>query len=293
MDKPTRTIRQSETLIDHIISNCPQSVKFINVLPCSTISDHDAPYACIDIRVRRFAPTFKYIRNERQFNEESYVEDCANLPLSVVYALEDPNEKLDVFSGLILQCIERHAPLKRTRLTRPPAPWLQKDEIRQTQLLRDKLRFEAHATKAQHIWQKFRDVRNLLKKKIREARQNFINKALSSKKPKEVWQVIYRILHPNPTPLRCNVDALNEHFASTATRTTGVQTSDTKKDLIAFLDALQPEESLTGNDSFTLRLVTFHEVLRELKHLRSDTSTGPDLIPTKFLKPTANILRAL
>ena len=178
------------------------------------------------------------------------MEDCANLPLSVVYALEDPNEKLDVFSGLILQCIERHAPLKRIKLIRPPAPWLQKDEIRQTQLLRDKLRFEAHATKAQDIWQKFRDVRNLLdllKRKIREARQNFINKALSSKKPKEVWQVIYRILHPNPTLLRYNVDALNERFASTATRTTGVQTSDTKEDLIAFLDALQPEESLTGN----------------------------------------------
>ena len=39
------------------------------------------------------------------------------------------------------------------------------------------------------------------------------------------------------------------------------------------------------------RPVTFHEVLCELcelcelKHLRYDTSTGPDQIPTKFLKP--------
>ena len=105
-----------------------------------------------------------------------------------------------------------------------------------------------------------------------------------------MWQVIYRILHPHPTPLKCNVDALNEHFSSTATTTTGVQTSDTKEDLIAFLDALQPEESPTGNDSFTLRLVTFHEVLHELKHLRSDTSTGPDLIPAKFLKPIAEYI---
>lgn len=106
-----------------------------------------------------------------------------------------------------------------------------------------------------------------------------------------MWQVIYRIPHPNPTPLRCNVDTLNEHFAST--RTTGVQTSDTKEDLIAFLDALQPEESPTGNDSFTLRPVTCYEVLRELKHLRSDTSTGPDLIPAKFLKPIAEYIASL
>ena len=92
------------------------------MLPGSTISDHDAPYACIDIRVTRLAPRFKYIRNERHFNEESYVEDCANLPLSVVYVLEDPNEKLDVFNDHILQCIGRHAPLKRIKLARPPAP---------------------------------------------------------------------------------------------------------------------------------------------------------------------------
>ena len=105
-----------------------------------------------------------------------------------------------------------------------------------------------------------------------------------------MWQVIYRILHPNPTPLRSNVDTLNEHFASTATRTTGVQTSDTKEDLIAFLDALQPEESPTGNGSFTLRPGTCYEVLLELKHLRSDTSTGPDLIPAKFLKPIAKYI---
>ena len=56
VDKPTRTTRQSETLIDRIISNFPQRVKFTSVLPCSTISDHDAPYPCIDIRVTRFAP---------------------------------------------------------------------------------------------------------------------------------------------------------------------------------------------------------------------------------------------
>ena len=49
-------------------------------------------------------------------------------------------------------------------------------------------------------------------------------------------------LHPNPTPLRCNVAALNEHFASTATKTTRVETSNTKEDLIDFIEALQPDK---------------------------------------------------
>ena len=36
--------------------------------------------------------------------------------------------------------------------------------------------------------------------------------------------------------------------------------------------------------SFRLKSVTYHEVIRESKALRSDCSTGPDNIPTKFIK---------
>ena len=43
--KPTRTTPTSKTLIDHIISNTPNRITYCNVLPCPTISDHDAPYA--------------------------------------------------------------------------------------------------------------------------------------------------------------------------------------------------------------------------------------------------------
>ena len=38
------------------------------------------------------------------------------------------------------------------------------------------------------------------------------------------------------------------------------------------------------NTSFRLKSVTYHEVIRESKVLRSDCSTGPDNIPTKFIK---------
>lgn len=66
--KPTRTTKSSATLIDHIITNIPQCVTHTDVLPCPLISDHDAPYATLNIRVSRYAPRYKFIRNEKQFN---------------------------------------------------------------------------------------------------------------------------------------------------------------------------------------------------------------------------------
>ena len=70
----------------------------------------------------------------------------------LIYAMENPNEKHDVFSDLLLQCIERHVQLKRIKVTSPPAPLLEED------------------------------------------------KALLSKKPKEVWKVIYQLCTQIPHP---------------------------------------------------------------------------------------------
>ena len=59
VEQPTRTTASSKTLIDHIISNIPNRVTHTGVLPCPTISDHDAPYACINVRITRFESRFK------------------------------------------------------------------------------------------------------------------------------------------------------------------------------------------------------------------------------------------
>ena len=46
----------------------------------------------------------------------------ASLPFGIIEVVDDPEEKLEMFTNLITECIERHAPLKRTKITRPPAP---------------------------------------------------------------------------------------------------------------------------------------------------------------------------
>ncbi len=165
VEKATRVTRTSETLIDHIVSNDPKRVTYTDVIPCSNVSDHDAPYACLNIRVERFVPRFKIIRNERGFQEEEYIRDFTSLPFSVIQVVDDPEEKLEMFTNLITECIERHAPLKRTKITRPPAPWLHEKEIKSLQNQRDLLRHKAHSLKTPDIWQAFRDVRNRLKNK--------------------------------------------------------------------------------------------------------------------------------
>ena len=170
--KPTRTTKSSATLIDHIITNMPQCVTHTDVLPCPLISDHDAPYCTLNIRISRYAPRYKFIRNEKQFNENAFVEDFSTIPIQVPYALEDPDEKVKILQTLIQECLERHAPLRRIKLTRPPAPWMNDLNIRSLQQQCRLMRFEAYKHQSsEEKWNAFCGARNQLKTVIKKANE--------------------------------------------------------------------------------------------------------------------------
>jgi hypothetical protein len=95
-----------------------------------------------------------------------------------------------------------------------------------------------------------------------------------------VWKAIHHILHPNPKPLHKDPEKLNKYFISTATRTLGTE-PDNVQDLLNLVQSL-PEQ--TEHSGFTLKNVHQFEIVKEISRLRSDTSTGFDQIPVKFIK---------
>lgn len=106
------------------------------------------------------------------------------VPFSTVYSVNDPNEKLDIFITLFRSCLDQYSPLRRIKITRPPAPWLNKDDLRDLQKERNQLRYVAHRPHLPNIWKKFREVRNKIRTKIKTVKRAFFRQALSSSKPK-------------------------------------------------------------------------------------------------------------
>ena len=162
--KPTRVTPTCKSTIDHIISNTPSRIMHTDVLPCLSICNHDVPYAIINIRVTRFAPRYKYIRSEKNLDNELFKQDFASLPLHFVYGFDSPDDMVDALNSLIKESIERHAPLRRVKVTCPPAPWLADLLIRDLQQKRDKLRKKAHETNDSDDWKEFRSVQNHLRR---------------------------------------------------------------------------------------------------------------------------------
>ena len=194
---------------------------------------------------------------------------------------------MEILQTLIQECLERHAPLRRIKLTRPPAPWMNDLNIRSLQQQCRLMRFEAHKHQSsEEKWNAFHRVRNQLKTVIKKAKRTFTIKALSSRRPKDVWKVIHRILHPSSQPLHADPNLLNSHFTSTAERVTGNQSTPTEKDLYHLIQTLPENHGST----YSVKQVTYNDVLCKIKGLRSDCSCSPGNVPVKFIKLVAEPL---
>ena len=141
------------------------------------------------------------------------------------------------------------------------------------------LRYPAHQTKSEDNWKKLRGIRNSLRTKIKQARHTFYQKALSSKKPKELWHTIHRILNSSLKPLAYDPEELNVHFTNNTQRILGTYPSSSeclKNYITSFSDY--------GND-LLIRPVFFKEVEQQIK--------SPDLIPAKYAKPVVEYITSL
>ena len=85
------------------------------------ISDHDTPFVILNIKKERYEPRYKYIRDERKVDMNQYVNDFSKLPLSLVYGFEVPEDQISNLNKLFIDSLERHAPTRWLKLTRPIA----------------------------------------------------------------------------------------------------------------------------------------------------------------------------
>ena len=128
-------------------------------------------------------------------------------------------------------------------ITQPPAPWLNKEDIRELQKERNVLRYLAHKKNLVSIWNKFLEVRNKIKTKNKSIKHAFFRRALSSNRPKEPRNIIHCILYLSPQPIKVDPDALNKHFSSTSQRLLRSEANLLEFSL-DFINSL-PEEHLT------------------------------------------------
>ena len=235
----TKPTCKGKKLIDHISSNiCKNKILHSDVLPCATVSDHDAPYIIVNIPTNKYEIRYKFIRNLKHFDLETYINDFKTLAFAAVYSFNEADDQLDTLNKLILSVIDKYTPLVKTKFTRPPAPWMKDIKINNfnvNEIIED-MKHTKYPT--DENWETCRESRNKIKKAIKEKKTQFYRKVLSSKNSKEIWKVIHRILSPNMNTLQADPSALNVFFNKTTERLVG-QNSTIDGDILSTKSNIQ------------------------------------------------------
>ena len=125
----TQPTRNNHVILDHITTNIASRVKHTGVIQCPEINDHECPYIIFTVKSKPFELRYKIIRSMKDFDQQHCKETFASLPFTATFALNDPESQLGILNDLIIKHLEEHAPMKRIRVTRQPAPWMRDSDI--------------------------------------------------------------------------------------------------------------------------------------------------------------------
>ena len=139
IDEPTRITSKSSTLIDLMLTTSHENVKVHGVVDTPGISDHCLVFSAYSIKKPKFKPKMVTRRDFRNFNENAFKADMGLAPWGNIHAVddEDIDNKVVIFENIHRDLMDKHAPFRTFRVTRPATPWLN-DEIKSLMDNRDK-----------------------------------------------------------------------------------------------------------------------------------------------------------
>ena len=137
---PTRITADSCTLIDLILANSPNNVKFVGTADFSGGFDHKLVYCSYALKKDKIKPQIIKRRDFRHFVSEKFVSDMRNVDWSPIQAAvsNDLDYATSKLEDTYINIINNNAPLREIKVSKPaPASWLT-DEITFLMDLRDK-----------------------------------------------------------------------------------------------------------------------------------------------------------
>lgn len=281
---PTHHSKSTETWIDHIIVSNINKVRNHGQFPVPGISKHDLIYLVYNLKCPKYSPHIIEYRDFSKFDKQAFNIDGLTLPWYLVHEEESLDAKVAIFTNLVTQLYDRHAPLKISRVTRPPAPWLT-DEIRNLMKDRDAVHAIFRKTKCELLKKQYKMLRNLVTQKCRNAKIKYYHTTFGrTRDSRTIWKSLKCLgigkSHPQ-IDTYISLESLNHSFINNVPSFD----SNLKKQSLAFL---QNSETIY-KDEFFFSSVEHEDVIKIVQSLKSNAS-GSDGINAKLLKNSLNVI---
>ena len=299
IDKHTRVTKTSSTIVDLIFCNDEQKLSESGVIEVS-VSDHYMIYCVIGKhQCHNNDNTHKYKtgRNLKNFDVEAFRKDMNDIDFNPVYEINNPEEACSVFLSLIMKVVDKHAPLRKTRIKQKDSPWMT-PIILQLIRSRDRLKRKAKRSKETDDWDNYKQARNNVTSEIRRAKRQFISTKIESavRDVKKIWKTLRYLTPEKKTGSQATSIKVNDHYVC------GQELSDSFNDYFSTIgktlhdtfvnngNNANPMTIIPNVNPFVFNDAPIAEIEDILQTLSENKATGPDNLPAKLLKSAASII---
>jgi len=304
---PTRIGKESKTNIDVVYTNNVNLVEKFGVFDFPD-SDHQFVAGMLNLKspkINKVSITSRCL-NERVI---SSIKDKVNsLPFDHIDLFSNTDDKWYMFKKIFMDLIDSIAPVKTIRLKENILPWVD-TEMRNWFNQRDKLLILANESSESRIspeWDKYREIRNLCKSKLREKMKLYYEDktAPNFKSSRKFWDFYKSVVktkkskssHPisviDQDGNKCFddksiSDVFNQHFSNLSAN---LQVNDQESE--EFIDQTFTKLKLSNKirvpeSNFDFKQTNPDEVLSIISQIDSSSSAGISAIPAKIIKECA------
>lgn len=277
--EPTRLTETSQSLIDIIISSCPEIFTNVEVLEMDGISDHCIVSCNIKLVKPAQQTLYKTYRDFSKFEHDLFLHDLQGIYWDYIYELEEVDDMVNFLNSNILYLFDIHAPNKTARITKPPAPWLT-ENLRFMMKLRDKALTKYKKLKTKEARGEYRNLRNLVNMAVKSEKKAYLQHAFKAD-PKNFWRMLKYLNvcsnadNASSSALDSSPDELNNFFVNNVPQTNVVNED--------FIDTTYVNRLWPGlSEQFNFATVTPEKVEKILFDIKSN-AVGPDGISIKMV----------
>jgi exonuclease III len=230
VQSPTRVSKNSSTLLDVILTSCPQYHVYTGVQDIS-LSDHFMTYTILDISHKvkehrevcfRNFMKFKHEQCIKEFNDSfSIINDIFFNKLSKTLDETTIDECWEVWKSKFLELSDKYVPFTIRRLKNRSNPWITPDIVKliyQREYLHKKALKATTDEEKNTYWSDYKKARNLVTKTIRKAKLEFYSQATKQyhNNSRKLWSYIRQAIpkQTNKTVNNITADKFNDFFAT-------------------------------------------------------------------------------
>lgn len=298
IDKATRITQTSSTLLDVVITNKSDMIASSNVFP-SSIADHEHISVTINVRKPKKIPELRTFRSRKDYSQNIFCQLLLSEDQALNNILDTDNVSLqvDVLSNVFTKCLDRCAPVVTKEITRPPAPWIDRN-LKKLITDKNKLQIDLKNDRSnQDLELKFKQSKIVVRNRVENAKSShFKQKFIDGKgNSTAMWRTVDemlpgfknstdKVIFENPS---AKAEEFNEYFANVGQIAFDKSQEGISEDVLQNLPDATPNPDIP---TFRPQPVDVETVILVIKHLKETSAVGSDGISLKYIKDALPVL---